>query len=131
LLEKRPFLWEEDFKTLANGDLRFIRFHLAEIGLDCGVQDQTVLDDEFRIQAPIKLCRTRIEGWKVRIAQIEATKRTKQAIGYELHVAYRRNVFHSSNLAILRDDAVLQQRVLRLDGSTVGLKHVALKTTPP
>src|SRR5205823_9178152 len=101
----RTLLGEEDFAALADGDLRLVGFNLAEIGLDGSVQNQTVLDDEFRIQTTIELCRTRIESWKVRISQIKATERTKQAIGYELHVAAGGNIFHPPDLAVLRDDS--------------------------
>ena len=104
-MEKGTLLREEDFKTLADRDLRFVGFNLTEIRLDRSVQDQAILNDEFGIQSAIDLCRAGIEARQVRITEIEATEGTKQSIGYELHVAPRRNVFHSSYLAVLRDNA--------------------------
>src|SRR4029077_4727710 len=58
LQKERPLLGEEHRKSLVNGDLRLVRFDLAEVRIDRCIKYEAVTQDELRIQSHFRLQRT-------------------------------------------------------------------------
>ncbi len=98
LQEKRPLFREEDLEALADRNLRLVGFDLAEVGLGSKIEHQAVFEDELGIQATIHFGAACSEARCGGIAQVEATKGAKEAIGNELHVAARRDLLQATQV---------------------------------
>src|SRR5260370_39069682 len=48
--EKRPFLRKKNSEALINGELRIVRFHLAEIRVQRDVERQRIFSHEFSME---------------------------------------------------------------------------------
>ena len=49
--KKRPLLREIDFEPLIDSNLRIVRFHLAEIGIERDIERERVMQNHFGVEA--------------------------------------------------------------------------------
>src|ERR1700751_1084580 len=93
VLKKEWALFRKEHReALIDGDLRLVRFNLAEIGIDRGVKHEAVVQDKFRIEADLGLQRLALERRMVRVPVIDIAEPAQQSVRNELNVAGRRNV---------------------------------------
>src|SRR3954462_6417672 len=86
LQEKRALLGEEDFETLIDGDLRLVRFDLAEVRIDGGIEDEAVMQNEFCVQSDLGLQPSVFKEGIGRIALVDVPEPAQQAVRNNLDV---------------------------------------------
>ncbi len=119
--EERPLLGKEDLEPLVHRDLRLVRLHLAEVGIDRSVEDQALAKDQLRIEA---------DAGVGEIPLFESRERTIHSIGNELHVPARFHPFHL-DAARLREKAVDAGRGLRPERPVARMRAPSLEEEPP
>src|SRR5947209_3412709 len=100
LQEERALFWKIHLKALIDGDLRLVRFDLAEIGIDGGIQDEFVRDHDLCINtsgAP-KIAPGKAQ---VRRIQIQHPRRTAENIRSNLNIAVRCDGLQTSSQSFL------------------------------
>src|SRR5579864_1955362 len=129
--EKWPLLGEEHRETLVDGDLRLVRFDLAEIRVDCGGQHKAVMQDELRIQPHFWLQGTACEDGMRGVAIIDVAKPAQQSIGNELNIASRRNVIDTAGGRSLIESPLYAIRDAWPEEVFVGARNTAIENDPP
>src|SRR5262249_7880174 len=85
LQKEWPLFREEDFVTLVGGDLRLVRFNLAEVGIHSCIKGKRVMNDDFCVDAAA-IDRLRLDGRRS-CCGIEEFFAAGIHIGRELHIA--------------------------------------------
>ena len=100
LNKERPLFRKENSEALIHGDLRIVRFHLAEIGIQRHVKRQRIVGHKFGVQprAVFKIVEKRGRGGGTRrIRLVQKMIAGQQPIGNELDIASGRHVFDSAD----------------------------------
>src|SRR4029077_4021000 len=103
LNKKRAFFRKTNSEGLVDRDLRIVRFDLAEIRIQGNVKRERVFQHELGVQpgAVLKFIgegRWRSGIWRIRWKRlIEKMVAGKNAVGDELNIAARRDIFDSAN----------------------------------
>src|SRR5581483_9518392 len=101
LQEEWALFRKENLEALIDKILRLIGFDLSEVGIDSGVEDETVVKDKFGIEAHFSPSVDLLESRLCWIAVIDGAEVPERNIGVELHVAAGRNVLHAAHGAFL------------------------------
>src|SRR4030081_3611824 len=92
VLEKEwAFFREENFEALVHRNLGLIRFDLAEVGIDRGVEYEAVMQDELCVEAHVGLEGAVFEERMIGIALIYVAKAANQSVWNKLDVAAGRD----------------------------------------
>ena len=129
--KKRPLFRKEDFETLVDCGLRFIRFDLGEIRIDRGVKYQPVLENDFGIETGAGL---KAFSEKVRIttgAIVESAERAQRTVGNKLNIPAWRNITHPVNLGFLRKEALRVTGNARIKRKFVVAPDIPFEKDPP
>src|SRR6266851_868947 len=92
--EERPLLREKNREALVDGDLRVVRFHLAEIRVQRGVERQRILGHKFRIESGTMLEFIQ-EAWRAAARLIQKVVVGQQPIRNELNVPPWRHILQA------------------------------------
>jgi hypothetical protein len=87
LEEEWPLLWEEDFESLVNRDLRLIGFDLAEVGIDGSIEHEAAVQNELCIESDVGFEITVLEERVIGVALVDVAKVANESIGNEPAVA--------------------------------------------
>ena len=94
--KERPLFGKEDLEALVDRDLRLVGFHLAEIGIHGGIEDEAAMQNELAIQADIGLESAALEERMVRVALVDVSEAAEEPVRNQLHVAGRGYVLQAS-----------------------------------
>ena len=128
--EEGPLLREIHLEALVDGDLRLVRFHLAEIRVGGDVEHQVVMQDELGVQSAAKVRRAVVKGRRQRIARVQRMKRTHHPVRDELHVSSRRNALQPFRRRGLAESPFHAPRNLRPEIVFILPQNAAVEISP-
>src|SRR5438445_6421406 len=132
VLEKERALFrKEDFETLVHSDLRLVRFDLAEVGVDGGIEHKTAVEDELGIDAGLSLEIAVLEERIVGVTLINIAKSTKQSIRNELDIAAGRDLLDTSRRCGLVEASLDPIRNARPENVLVSARDTAVQNDAP
>src|SRR6266853_3234974 len=131
LLEKGPRLGKENLEALVDSNLRLVGFDLAEVGIGGRVDDELVFEHQLGVQAHLpERGSSRVKDM-VGVVQVKFLKRARNAIGYELNVPARRNLFQTGSRALLIEPSLDAAGIGRPEGVFTGAGNFAVQDDPP